>query len=97
MPGSSAVKESIYNAGDPSSYSWVMKIPWRRDRLPTPLFFAFPGVSDGKESACSVGDLGSIAGLGRSPGREHGNPLQLFLPGESPWTKKPGGLQSMES
>ena len=28
----------------------------------------FPGGSEGKESACSAGDLGSIAGLGRSPG-----------------------------
>ena len=27
----------------------------------------FPGGSDGKESACSAGDLGSISGLGRSP------------------------------
>ena len=35
-----------------------------------------PGGSDGKESACNVGDLGSIPGLGRSPGGEHGNPLQ---------------------
>ena len=34
------------------------------------------GGSDGKESACSVGDLGLIPGLGRSPGREHGNPPQ---------------------
>ena len=29
-----------------------------------------------KESACNAGDLGSISGLGRSPGEEHGNPLQ---------------------
>ena len=36
----------------------------------------FPGGSDGKESACSVGDLGLIPGLGRSPGGRHGNPLQ---------------------
>ena len=37
----------------------------------------FPSASDGKESACNVGDLGSIPGLlGRSPGRGHGNPLQ---------------------
>ena len=36
----------------------------------------FPGGSDCKESACSVGDLGSILGLGRSPGGGHGNPLQ---------------------
>ena len=36
----------------------------------------FPGGSDGKESACNVGDLGSIPGLGRSPGEGNGNPLQ---------------------
>ena len=36
----------------------------------------FPGGSDGKESACNVGDLGLIPGLGRSPGGGHGNPLQ---------------------
>ena len=35
-----------------------------------------PGGSDGKESAYNVGDLGSIPGLGRSPGGKHGNPLQ---------------------
>ena len=36
----------------------------------------FPSGSDGKESACSVGDLGSIPGLGKSPGERNGNPLQ---------------------
>ena len=36
----------------------------------------FPGGSDSKESACSAGDLGSIPGSGRSPGGEHGYPLQ---------------------
>ena len=35
----------------------------------------FPGGSDGKESACSAGDLDSIPGLGRSPGEGNGNPL----------------------
>ena len=50
--------------------------PWRKDRLLTPIFLGFPGGSDGKESACNVGDLGSIPGLGRSPGEGHGNPLQ---------------------
>ena len=38
------------------------------DRLPTPVFMGFPDGSDGKESACNSGDLGSIPGLGRSPG-----------------------------
>ena len=39
-------------------------------------FKGFPGRSDGKESACNVGDLGLIPGLGRSPGGGHGNPVQ---------------------
>ena len=58
----------------------------------------FPGGSDGKESACTVGDLGLIPGLGRSPGGGHGNPLQYSclenprgwrsLAGYSPWGQK---------
>jgi len=36
----------------------------------------FPGVSAGKESACNVGDLGSISELGKSPGEGTGYPLQ---------------------
>ena len=36
----------------------------------------FPRGSAGKESACSVGDLGSISGLGRSPGEGNSYPLQ---------------------
>ena len=39
-------------------------------------FGGFPGGLDGKESACSAGDLGSLPGLGRSPREGHGNPLQ---------------------
>ena len=35
-----------------------------------------PGGAEGKESACNVGDLGSISGSGRSPGERNGNPLQ---------------------
>ena len=36
----------------------------------------FPGGSDGKESACNVGDSGLIPRMGRSPGEGNGNPLQ---------------------
>ena len=36
----------------------------------------FPGDSDSKESACHVGDLGSIPGLGRAPREGNGNSLQ---------------------
>ena len=76
FPDGSAGKESTCNAGDPRSISWVRKILYRRARLSTPGFSGFPGGSAGKESACSVGDLGSIPGLGRSPGGGHGNPLR---------------------
>ena len=37
--------------------------------------FSFPDGSEGKEFACNAGDLGSIPGLGRSPGEGNGNPL----------------------
>ena len=40
------------------------------------LWLGFPGGSAGKESACNAGDLGSIPGLGRSPGGGIGYPLQ---------------------
>ena len=59
--------------------SWVRKSPWKRDRLLTPVFLGFPGGSDGKESACNVGDLGSIPALGRFPGEGHDNPLVFFF------------------
>ena len=40
------------------------------------LGLGFPGGSDSQESACNAGDLGSLPGLGRSPGEGNGNPLQ---------------------
>ena len=40
------------------------------------LTLGFPGGSEVKASACSVGDSGSIPELGRSPGEGNGNPLQ---------------------
>ena len=58
----------------------------------------FPGGSDSKESACNMGELGSIPGLGRYPGKGHSNPLQYSclenphgqrsLAGYSPWGHK---------
>ena len=56
--------------------SWVRKIHWRRDRLPTPVFLGFPGGSASKESACSVEDLGLIPRLGRSSGEGNSYRLQ---------------------
>ena len=48
---------------------------WKEFRR-SALFMGFPGGSDGKESACNVGDLGSIPGLVRSPGEGDSYPLQ---------------------
>ena len=76
FPGSSAGKESACNAGDPGFDSWVGKIPWRRDRLPTPVFLGFPDGSASEESTCSAGDLGLIPGMRRSPGEGNDYPLQ---------------------
>ena len=56
--------------------SWVRKIHWRRDRLPTPVFLGFHIGSSGKEPAYNVGDLDSIPGLVRSPEEGKGYPLQ---------------------
>ena len=56
--------------------SWVGKICLRRDQLPTLVFLGFACGLAGKESPCSVGDLGLIPGLGRSPGEGKGYPLQ---------------------
>ena len=47
-----------------------------RDQNCTPVFLGFPCGSAGKQSACNVGDLGLISGLGRSPGEGKGYPLQ---------------------
>jgi len=47
--------------------------------LPTPAFLGFLGGSYGEESTYNVGDLGSIPGLGRSPGGGHVSPFQYFF------------------
>ena len=67
----------------------------------------FPGGSDSKESTCSAGDLGSIPGLGRSPGGGHGNPLQYsclenphgqrILAGYSLWSCKESDMTDWPS
>ena len=61
--------------------TWVQSLDWE-DPLEegtathSSIFWSFPGSSVGKESACSVGNPGSIPGLGRSPGEGIGYPLQ---------------------
>ena len=62
------------------------------------VIYGFPGGSDGKESTSNAGDMGSIPGLGRSPGRKTWQLTPVFLPGKSrgqrnlvscsPWGRK---------
>jgi len=56
-------------------------------------FLGFPGGLDGKESACSAGDLGSIPGSGRSPGETATH--SSILVWKIPWMEESGQLQSM--
>ena len=62
----------------------------------------FPVGSDGKESACSAGDLGSVPQLGRPPGEGHGNTLQCSCL-ENPYGQKnlvsnsPWGLKESDT
>ena len=72
--GSSADKESSCNQETPVQFlGW--QYPLRKDKLPVPLLLGFPCGSESKESACNVGNLSLIPGLGRHPGKGHGNPL----------------------
>ena len=48
----------------------------------------YRGDSVGKKSTCNAGDVGSIPGLGRSPGGGHGNPVQYF------WLENPIGREA---
>ena len=76
----------------------VQKDPLEKGLATSPAFLGFRGGSDGTESACNAGDLGSIPRLGRSPGGGQGNPLQhsclenphgqRSLAGYSPWGHK---------
>ena len=54
----------------------------------------FPGGSDSNQGSGFNPEQaqGSIPGLERYSGGGNGNPLPVFLPGESPWAKEPGGL-----
>ena len=59
--------------------AWAVCIFW--SLIPCQLLHlqvGFPGGSEVKASACNAGDLGSIPGLGRSPGEGNGNPLQYY-------------------
>ena len=79
-------------------FFFFFKSPFTSCLPSCPAHSGFPGGSDGEESACNMGDLGSIPALGRSSGGGHSNPLQYSclekphgqksLAGYSPWGLK---------
>ena len=72
-------------------------LPWRQTEIILSFLRVHPSTAfRGKASAYNAGDLGSVPGLGRSPGEGYGNPPQYSCLG-IPWTEDPGGLQSMVS
>ena len=56
----------------------------------------FPCDSAGKESACNVGDLGLIPGVGRSPGEREWLPTPVFWPGEFHGLHNPWGCKELD-
>ena len=85
--------ESACKAGDPGSIPGWERSPGERDRLPAPVFMGFPGGSDGKEST-AVQETRFDSWVGKIPRRRTWQLTPVFLPGVSPWTDVPRGLQS---
>ena len=90
----------------PQLDSWVGKIPWRRDMLPTPVFLGFLGGLDGKRICLQCRRPGFNPGVGKIPWRRAWQPTPVFSPGEfhgqeslegycpwghSPWGRSPRG------
>ena len=91
FPDSSVSKESTCNAGDPLLDSWVGKICWRRDRLPTPVFLGFPCGSVKNPPAMQETWVWSL--VGKIPWRRESLPTPVFWLREfhglySPWGHK---------
>ena len=69
----SALKQSNYR----------LCLSWDFQLISLPIILGFPGGSEGKQSACNAGDLGSITWVGTIPWRRKWQSTPLFLPGES--------------
>ena len=66
------------------AYAWAFKIfMGRTDAEANLMPKQTDAKEDGKESACSAGDLGLVPELGRLPWRKAWQPTPVFLPGES--------------
>ena len=96
FPGSSAGKESACNAGDPGLIPGVGKIPWRRNRLPTPVFLGFSGGSMVKSPPAKKETWVQFLSWEDPPEKEMATDSSI-LAWRISWTEEPCGLQSMGS
>ena len=69
-------KVLLYSTGNSTQYSVMAYMRKEPNEEWDFLYVSFPGGSDGKESACNEGDLGSIPGSKRSPEEGNGSPLK---------------------
>ena len=84
-PDSSVGKESTCNEEDPGSIPGLGRSPWRRDRLPTPVFLDLPYGSAAKEAACN--EKTWVPSLGREDPLEKGKATHCsILAWRVPWT-----------
>ena len=80
--------------------SWIRKLRSKEGhwfaQIPT-VTWSFPGGASGKEPTCQCKRPGFDPWGGEIPWKRAGQLTSVFLPGESPWTQEPGGLQPMGS
>ena len=96
FPDSSAGKESACNAGDPSSIPGSGRSPGKG--IGYPLQYSWASlVAQMVKNPPAVQETWVQSWIGKIPWRKTWQPTLVFLPGESPWTEKPGRLQSMGS
>ena len=96
FPGSSAGKESTYNARDLSSIPGLGSSPG--EGIGYPLQYSWASlVAQTIKNLPAMRRLGFNPWVGKIPWRRARQPTPVFLPGESLWTEEPGGLQSMGS
>ena len=87
FPGSSAGKESAYNAGDPSSIPGSRKCP--RGGIGYPLQYSWTSlVAQMVKNHLQYGRPGCDSWVGKIPCWRAWQPTPVFLPGESPWTER---------
>ena len=96
FPGNSADKEAAYNAGDPGSILGLGSSPG--EGIGYPLQYSWVSlVAQMVKNLPASGRPGFNPWVGMIPWKRAWQSTPVFLPGESPWTEEPGGLQFMES